>query len=363
MNSLDDEGAIALLVGALERPSPSGEEAVVAAYLRDALAPFAADATLDEVGNVIASVGRGARRVVLLGHLDTVPGWPSVRRTDGVVLGRGAVDAKGPLCAMASALTRLSARARERLTVVLVGAVEEEAPTSRGARHAVATLAPPDLVVIGEPSGWDGVTLGYKGRVVVRLAASKGVAHSARAEATALEAVVDGWSAVRAWARSRSTAAAGAFDSVQATLLDVDAHDDALLAFASARIGLRLPTTCTPAEAELELRHAIADVASSTGVGIEVHVAAGEAAYRGPRDTPLTRAFRSAIRATGGTPRLTLKTGTSDMNVVAPAWPVPIVAYGPGDAALDHTPAEHVQEWEYLRGIDVLTLALERLAT
>jgi LysW-gamma-L-lysine carboxypeptidase len=54
-----------------------------------------------------------------------------------------------------------------------------------------------------------------------------------------------------------------------------------------------------------------------------------------------------------------VKTGTSDMNVVARAWPdMPILAYGPGDSSLDHTPQEHIELWEYFRSIQVLTQVL-----
>ena len=49
------------------------------------------------------------------------------------------------------------------------------------------------------------------------------------------------------------------------------------------------------------------------------------------------------------------------MNVVGPAWGCPIVAYGPGDSSLDHTPHEHIQIEEFLRGVDVLSHALETL--
>jgi LysW-gamma-L-lysine carboxypeptidase len=48
--------------------------------------------------------------------------------------------------------------------------------------------------------------------------------------------------------------------------------------------------------------------------------------------------FLRAIRAAGGEPRFTVKLGTSDMSVVGPRWRCSILAYGPGDAALDHTP-------------------------
>jgi len=57
-----------------------------------------------------------------------------------------------------------------------------------------------------------------------------------------------------------------------------------------------------------------------------------------------------------------VKTGTADMNVVAPHWPdTPVVAYGPGDSSLDHTPNEHIKVNEYLRAIEVLRSVLERL--
>ncbi len=50
------------------------------------------------------------------------------------------------------------------------------------------------------------------------------------------------------------------------------------------------------------------------------------------------------------------------MNVVGPVWQCPIVAYGPGDSNLDHTPHEHIQLEEYGLAITVLTNVLVALA-
>jgi [amino group carrier protein]-lysine/ornithine hydrolase len=357
---LGDEAALALLVGALERYSPSGDEGGVAAYLAEAMARFASFAAVDEAGNAVATVGRGPLEVVLLGHIDTVPGFLPVRCQGGIVTGRGAVDAKGPFCAMVAAASRLSHVARERMTLRLVGAVEEEAPSSAGARHALRTLPTPHAVVVGEPSGWDGVTLGYKGRLVVRVHSRRPEGHSAREEPTAAEDVVAAHAAVRAFAVERSAGTSGAFDAVQVALLGLDSGSDGLWAHATAVMSLRLPPSLTPAEGEAALRARLTSDAGAVERSIDV--LGGEHAYRGPRDTTLTRAFRTAIRKQGGVPRMTLKTGTSDMNVVAPTWPVPMVAYGPGDASLDHTPDEHVLVEEYLRGVAVLADALEMVA-
>ncbi|MFQ5576556.1 MAG: M20/M25/M40 family metallo-hydrolase [Anaerolineae bacterium] len=73
------------------------------------------------------------------------------------------------------------------------------------------------------------------------------------------------------------------------------------------------------------------------------------------------RAFLKAIRAAGGKPRFVVKTGTSDMNVVGPVWGCPILAYGPGDSSLDHTPHEHLNLNDYRRAIEILKVVLLEL--
>jgi LysW-gamma-L-lysine carboxypeptidase len=68
------------------------------------------------------------------------------------------------------------------------------------------------------------------------------------------------------------------------------------------------------------------------------------------------------VRNSGGSPRFVLKTGTSDMNVVAPAWPdTAVVAYGPGDSSLDHTPHEHLELVDLNKSIVVLQHVLTDL--
>jgi LysW-gamma-L-lysine carboxypeptidase len=87
----------------------------------------------------------------------------------------------------------------------------------------------------------------------------------------------------------------------------------------------------------------------------------GDPPYRAEKNTPLVRTFLRAIRQEGGAPKFTVKSGTSDMNVVGPAWRCPILAYGPGDSRLDHTPNEHLDLAEYRTAIAVLARALRSL--
>ena len=92
-----------------------------------------------------------------------------------------------------------------------------------------------------------------------------------------------------------------------------------------------------------------------------------EAAHRAPRTGRLPAAFLAAVREVAreediaARPGFVVKTGTSDMNVVAPRWRCPLLAYGPGDSALDHTPHERVSLTEYWRAVRVVEEAVRRL--
>jgi LysW-gamma-L-lysine carboxypeptidase len=313
-------------------------------------------AHVDAVGNAVGEVGTEGPLVVLLGHMDTAPGRVPVRRAGDRLYGRGAVDAKGPLAAFICAAARLADSGcadRLGLRLVMVGAVEEESATSRGARHVAVTYRP-DACVIGEPSRWDRVTLGYKGRLLVEYALDQDAAHTAGAGATAAERSVAFWNGIVALAGAANGAARREFERLSPTLRRIEAASDGLCDRAQLEVSLRLPPGCDMYALEAQIQ--------SLAGAATVRFGGEEPAYLAPKNTPLVRAFLGAIRAQEAAPAFVLKTGTSDMNVVGPHWGCPILAYGPGDAALDHTPDEHICLAEYGRSIAVLTRALGGMA-
>lgn len=308
---------------------------------------------IDDAGNAVGEIGEGATHVVLLGHIDTVPGEIRVRVEDGELIGRGAVDAKGPLAAFVAAATSVVPGVR----VTVVGAVEEESPTSAGARYR-ATLPAPDWCVIGEPSGWDAVTVAYKGRLGLRVALSRAARHGAAPGPTCTEEALTVWAAISDAGAQRTPEVTG-FAKLDCRLEGITGGvTDGLVEQAELRVGYRVPPGIATDELERDVR---AVAAAHTGdARVTVERISSEEPARTSRTTPLARAFVGAIVATGGSATFKVKSGTSDMNILAPAWGCPMVAYGPGDSRYDHTPMERLVLADYTRAISVLQGVLRR---
>ncbi len=345
----------ALLTELVRIHSPSGQERRAVMHLVDWFSRHGFAAHRDAAGNAVGVLdgpanGGPVREILLLGHIDTVIGFPSVTVRDGKLYGRGAVDAKGPLAAFATAAALTGPRPGWR--IVVAGAVEEEIVTSRGAHHLTARRRP-DLVVIGEPNGWQRVALGYKGRLLADVTLQRRMSHTAGKALSAAEIAFAYWEQVGARIAELNVGRDTAWDQVQAQLRGFNSSDDGLIDTAELRLGFRLPP-----HVAVEQMQALLLGADEQAI---IRFSGEEIAYRSDKNTPLVRAFLAAIRAHGGAPNFVLKTGTSDMNIVGPAWGCPILAYGPGDSSLDHTPEEHVDLAEWARGVMVLAQVLREV--
>jgi [amino group carrier protein]-lysine/ornithine hydrolase len=337
--------ATGLLRRMLEIPSPSYQEAELAAFLVGEMTRLGFDAHVDAAGNAVGRIGTGdGPTVMLLGHLDTVPEPVPVRCVDGRLYGRGAADAKGPLAAMVCAAAGAGAFPGQ---VVLVGAVQEETPGSAGAMAIRATHDRPDAVIVGEPSGWSSVVLGYKGKLDLRYRARCAPTHPSSPVPKASELAAAAWTALRdALGRTDHTA----FDLPGITLNAISGDTVA----AEADLTVRTP----PGFATDAL---LADLRQRLPVG-ELTVLNAVRACRVDRRNPTVRALSAGIRTQLARPAMRVKTATSDMNTLAEVWDIPMATYGPGDSRLDHADDEHILLADYLRGVAVLEHALGELA-
>ncbi len=336
--------------------SPSGQERQAVEYLVARMEYLGyTQAFVDEAGNAIGIMGNGPRQIVLLGHIDTVPGRIPVRIEGDALYGRGSVDAKGPLACFTDAVAQLGERPDRQF--VVIGAVEEERD-SDGARY-VAAHYHPHYAIIGEPNRWDRIALGYKGSAWAEITFQRAQAHTAAGEENACEMAVQAWQAIHRWAEAFNVGRARAFDRLLVSLRGMTSGDEDYRQWARLNVNARLPLDLPPPAWYEALREILkAFPASDT-----VLTPSGYAlpACECAKNSPLVRAFLAAIRAAGGQPSFVYKTGTADLNVVAPAWSCPALVYGPGDSTLDHTPNEHISLKEYRKAVNVLKDALQRL--
>jgi [amino group carrier protein]-lysine/ornithine hydrolase len=340
-----DNRDVDLLRRLVEIPSLSDDEHAAVAELCRQMEARGFHARIDTAGNAIGAVGSGERQIVLLGHIDTVPGQIPVRIENGELWGRGSVDAKGPLCTFVAAAA--AAAPDLNATVTVIGAVGEERLGSPGAR-AVAAWDAPDYCVIGEPSGWNAVCLGYRGTLGFHYRLRQPSRHTAGPGESAGEQAIAFWNALGAELDALNTAAGAStgFTTIAPSLREMHSGGNGLEDEAIMSIGLRLPPAVDTDRLQERLR-----VLAAPAV---IEVDGVQPCFRSPKQTPLVPPFLRAIRAAGGSPRFTLKLGTSDMTVVGPVWNCPMVTYGPGDASLDHTPEERIDLEHYGRAIRIM---------
>jgi len=339
------------LVGLVSRYSPSGAEGCAVEWLVGQMKSLGyANAFIDDAGNAVGVIGRGIKQVVLLGHIDTVPGEIRVEQDGNLLYGRGSADAKGPLACFVDAVAKVGVK--DGWQFVVIGAVEEERD-SEGARFVVGQYTP-DFAIIGEPNQWDRVALGYKGSAWANILVKRGQTHSASGEQTAAEAAIETWSKIKIYADLFNADKQKMFDKLLPTLreMETDSHD--FEQWARLKVGVRLPMDVSPDDWYGKLAEIVGE-AEIERVGYAVP------AWGCEKNTPLVRTFLSAIRSVGGEPRFVYKTGTADLNIVAPVWKCPAVVYGPGDSSLDHTPDEHISLDDYSKSVQVLSSVLNKL--
>jgi succinyl-diaminopimelate desuccinylase len=185
VSSLDLTADVVTLTQALcDIPSVSGAEAGLADAVQRALLPLAHLEVLRDGDAVVARTRLGrAGRVVLAGHLDTVPvagNLPS--RLDGEVLhGRGTVDMKGGVAVMLRAAATVAEPVRD---VSYVFYDNEEVEAARNGLGRLARTHPDwlagDFAVLCEPTGAV-VEGGCNGTLRVTVTVAGVAAHSARA--------------------------------------------------------------------------------------------------------------------------------------------------------------------------------------
>lgn len=325
--------------------SPTGSEKQLVDFLITWANNHGFHAYNDEVGNFIATKGKG-REILLVGHIDTVPGVIPVKIEQNQLYGRGAVDAKGSLACFLEA-----AASCQTGKITIVGAVDEEG-FSKGAKHILKKYRP-ECIIIGEPSGWNGITLGYKGRFLLRYHGENTKEHSSTNTLNCYERAIRFYSTIMRFCDDNNQGKRP-FEQLNVKITLMQTSQDDFSENITMELSFRTPQGFNkkPLEQLIDENKKDADV----------NLSKSDDAVKTDKKNFLVSAFIGGIRSVNGEPTFKYKTGTSDMNILQ-SYGVPIVAYGPGDSILDHTPYEHLDLSEYQKAIAVLKNVLQRCTT
>ena len=353
-------GSVVDLTRALcDVPSVSGDERAIADAVERALSIHAPHLQLTRDGDAIVArttLGR-TQRVVIAGHLDTVPindnlpsrlegdtgtGTDTDTDTDtgtstgtGILWGRGTVDMKGGCAVMLALAVQLT---EPTYDVTWVWYDHEEVASELNGLGRLVRLHPEllaaDFAILAEPSNAV-VEGGCNGTLRVELRATGRRAHSARAwmGENAIHALAPALAALAAF-EPASVEVDGLIyrEGLNAVGIAGGVAGNVIPDTGVLTVNYRFAPDKSAAEAEQHLRTLFA--AAAPQLQLVVTDAAGGA--RPGLDAPLAQHF---IAAVGGTPAP--KYGWTDVARFAELG-IPAVNYGPGDPSLAHTDDERV---------------------
>ncbi len=346
------DGLLGLATALVGIPSVSHAEGQLADAVEAALrlCPWL---DVERVGdNVVGRTTLGrAHRVVLAGHLDTVPAVDGndVPRVEGTTLhGVGAADMKGGLAVFLHLAGRLAEPSVDVTWCFYAG--EEVAQEHNGLRRLWRErpdLLAADAAILGEPTAGL-VEAGCQGALRIRLSLAGRRAHTARPHAgrNAIHRLAPILDAVAGFEVRRPVLDGCEYaEQLQVVAVEGGVAGNVVPDHASVVLNHRFAPDRTEHQAESAVRELLAPWIEPGDRWELVEAAPGAPPSL---DHPL---LSGLVTSSGQAPRA--KVGWTD---VATFWEhgIPAANFGPGDPLLAHTPGEHVDAAELDRAAAVL---------
>jgi len=356
VTAANPDGLLGLATALVGIPSVSHHEQVMADAVQAALelCPWL---DVERVGdNVVARTRLGRdRRVLLAGHLDTVPpvgGNDVPRLEDSTLYGVGAADMKGGLAVFLHLAGRLPEPAVD--VTWCFYASEEVAAEFNGLRQLWderPDLVAADAAILGEPTGGV-VEAGCQGTLRVRIRLAGARAHTARPYAgrNAVHRLAPLLTAVAGYGGRRPVIDGCEYaEQLQAVSVEGGVSANVVPDEATVVLNHRFAPDHDGAEAESAIRELLAPHLDAGDHWELVDVAPGAPPSL---DHPVLAAL---VASTEAAPRA--KLGWTDVSTFW-AHGVPAANFGPADPLLAHTPGEHVSGQELLDAATALEALL-----
>jgi len=370
------------LIKARSYPGIPGQEAATVAELRTFLEEHHIRTTVTEVKdgrpNLLAAVdsGRPGRHLVFCGHTDTVP--PNAGSTvdlfaagvkEGVLYGRGTVDMKGALAAMAGALVDLTEKKPLAAGKVTLAAVIDEELESLGAEALIQAGFRADAAVVGEPTS-NKIAIGHKGLEWLTVEFTGRAAHGGTPEA-GINAISAAAYFVRLVEEELGPELKKRRDPIlgppvinMGTIFGGD-QPSTVAAHCAIKLDRRWVTTETIEQVFSDLEGLLAKVrAKLPGLKTSLSRVPGGMAtmIHGPFTTdpghPIVKAAQKALAGIGRQEEgLTVFPAWTDGALLSREAKIPTIIWGPGALDHAHSPEENIRLEEVHRAVEIYAAA------
>jgi len=333
----------------IEIKSISGEERDAISFVIDLCKELGFDKSfIDEVNNGICIKGGESFSVLMAPHIDTVPGYYDVKEIEDKIIGRGAVDAKGPLISMLLA----SSREYERAGINFVALVDEEGKNT-GSKNLINKGNQYDYIIVGEPSNISDYVIEYRGYAFIDMECRANPSHSSF---------------------PNSASAYEIFHNIYYTLKKIfigEKYENPSITLTKICGGEYYNVTPTNVRAILDTRfpypYSIKDIIKLINDVIKTNdcsyniISSCEPVKVQPSNS-IARSIARAISKAGMKPRPVRKFGSSDMNILVNIAKRGIIAYGPGDSKFAHTNYEEISVKDVFVSSKVIENAINALS-
>lgn len=361
-----------------------GREKEVAEYIYNFCRENGLEAELQKVDgercNVLAYLkgdGKG-RSLMLNGHTDTVPPYNmtvdpfGAEIKDGCIFGRGAVDMKGALACMLTAMLALKrSGAKLKGDVVFAGVIGEE-ERSEGTEYIVKSGLKTDGAIVGEPSNYE-YAIGHRGlewlEIVIKGKAAHGGVPHLGVNAIEKAAVLINKIKKELYPRLEERFNEYMGPSVMNFgVIEGGSQPSTVADKCSIKIDRRYIPGET-VETVLKEYQDIIDAIKAEDPEFDAEIirmpnnmlTLDHLPLMTPPEDPIVLAVRESIKEViGREPEITRRRGWTDAALLSNFAKIPTVVFGPGDISYSHTKDERVKIVDLEKAVDIYSRVIQR---
>ncbi len=371
-----NEDAKQFLKKCIELYSHSGKEQKLSEFLSDFLRKSDFQVKFDNVSNLIAEKGSGKPLLLLISHLDFIPGKLNIEEIESKLYGREAVYYTSSLAAMVYSLSKYNFNKENTGKILFAGIVKEE-NSLIGIQEFLKNDIQPYSAIFGEPTKINQICIGHKGRLCIgyRVLSEPGHVANSWQYINTIDVCLEIWKMIKGvcWQLTEMYCAKDPntkyFNQVIPNLMIISGGQltDYIPSECEMHVDIRFPPEIKIEILLNEIRKSIINFKEvyqkqfDLKFQVQENISSLIDGFETEKDELIIDALEWAIFNTLNVkPELIKNTGTTFLNAIGIHYGIPTITYGPRDAKLEHINGETIEIDEFLNSLVIYSKFFDR---